>query len=129
MVFDAILSNIDEVLSINPSATVFVFGDFNVHHKDQLTYSGGTDRPGEPCYTFLISNDLIFLTQIPDYNSHSSALVDLFLSSNLGICSTAAFPPLRNFDCVAVSAFIDFPSNSEGHAPVHHIANDYSRGD
>ena len=41
-VFDSISSNIDEVLSINPSA-VFVFGDFNVHHKDWLTYSGGTD--------------------------------------------------------------------------------------
>ena len=40
----------DEVLSINPSANVFVFGDFNVHHKDWLTYSGGTDRPGELCY-------------------------------------------------------------------------------
>ena len=34
MVFDSISSNIDEVLSINPSANVFVFGDFNVHHKD-----------------------------------------------------------------------------------------------
>ena len=33
-VFDSILSNIDEVLSINPSANGFVFGDFNVHHKD-----------------------------------------------------------------------------------------------
>ena len=32
--FDSISSNIDEVLSINPSADVFVFGDFNVHHKD-----------------------------------------------------------------------------------------------
>ena len=40
-VFDSISSNIDEVLSINPSANVFVFGDFNVHHKDWLTYSGG----------------------------------------------------------------------------------------
>ena len=40
----------DEVLSINPSANVFVFGDFNVHHKDWLTYSGGIDRPGELCY-------------------------------------------------------------------------------
>ena len=49
-VFDSISSNIDEVLSINPSANVFVFGDFNVHHKDWLTYSGGTDRPGELCY-------------------------------------------------------------------------------
>ena len=46
-VFDSISSNIDEALSINPSANVFVFGDFNVHHKDWLTYSGGTDRSGE----------------------------------------------------------------------------------
>ena len=48
-VFHSILSNIDEILSINQSAKVFVFGDFNVHHKDCLTYSGGTDRPGEFC--------------------------------------------------------------------------------
>ena len=41
MVFDSISSNIDEVLSNNPSA-VFVFGDFNVQHKDWLTCSGGT---------------------------------------------------------------------------------------
>ena len=33
-VFDSISSNIDEVLSINPSANVFVFGDFSVYHKD-----------------------------------------------------------------------------------------------
>ena len=52
MIFYSISSNIDEVLSINPSANVFVFGDFNVHHKDWLTYSGGTDRPGELCYNF-----------------------------------------------------------------------------
>ena len=44
--FDFILSNIDEVLSINPSANVFVSGDFNVHHKDRLIYSGETDTPG-----------------------------------------------------------------------------------
>ena len=50
--FDSISSNIDEVLSINPSANVFVFEDFNVHHKDWLTYSGGTDWPGELCYNF-----------------------------------------------------------------------------
>ena len=46
----SISSNIDEVLLINPSATVFVFGDFNIHHKDWLTYSSGADRPGELCY-------------------------------------------------------------------------------
>ena len=65
MVFDSISSNIDEVLSINPSANVFVFGDFNVHHKDGLTYSGGTDRPGELCYNFSISNDLSHIVNFP----------------------------------------------------------------
>ena len=82
-VFYSISSNIDEVLSINPLANVFVFGDFNIHHKDWLTYSGGTDRPGELCYNFSISNDLTqmvnFPTRIPDCDSHSPALLDLFL--------------------------------------------------
>ena len=73
-VFDSISSNIDEVLSINPSARVFVFGDFNVHHKDWLTYSGGTDPLGQLCYNFSISNDLTqmvsFPLWIPDWDSH-----------------------------------------------------------
>ena len=51
-VFDSISSNIDQVLSINPSANVFLFGDFSVHHKDWLTYSGGIDRSVELCYNF-----------------------------------------------------------------------------
>ena len=33
-VFDSILSNIDEILLINSCANAFVFGDFNVYHKD-----------------------------------------------------------------------------------------------
>ena len=84
-VFDSVSSNIDEVLSINPSANVYVFGDFNVHHRDWLTYSGGTDRPCELCYNFSISNDLSqivnFPTRIPDCDSHSPTLLDLFISS------------------------------------------------
>ena len=43
-VFDSISSNIDEVLSMNLFPNMFVFGDFNVHHKGWLTHSGGTDR-------------------------------------------------------------------------------------
>ena len=77
---------------------MFVFGDFNVHHKDWLTYSGGTDRSGELCYNFSISNDLTqmvhFPTQIPDCDSHSPALLDLFISSDASIRSKKAFPPL-----------------------------------
>ena len=54
-VFDSVSSNIDKILLVNPSANVFVFGDFNIHHKDWLTYSGGTDQPGELSYNFSIS--------------------------------------------------------------------------
>ena len=96
-IFDSISSNIDEVL---------------VHHKDWLTYSGGTDSPGKLCYNFSISNNLTqmvkFPTRIPDCDSHGPALLDLFLTS---ICSTMASSPLGNSDHVVVSVSIAFPSN------------------
>ena len=123
-VFYSISSNIDEVLSTNPSVNVFVFGDFNIHHKHWLTYSGGTDRPGELCYNFSISNDLTqvvnFPTQIPDCDSHSPALMDLFISSDTSIFSTMAFPPLENH--VVVSVSIDFPINSKQDTLFHRLA-------
>ena len=50
------------------------------------TYSGGIDRPGELCFNFSILNDLTqmvnFPTWIPDCDSHSPALLGLFLSSD-----------------------------------------------
>ena len=101
-IFDSISSNIDDVLSINPNANVFVFGDFHVHHKDWLTYSGGTDRTGELFYNFSISYDLTqmgnFPTRIPDCDSHGPSILYLFISSDVSICSTMAFPPLGNSD-------------------------------
>ena len=132
-VFNSVSSNIDEVLAINPPANVFVFGDFSVYHKDWFTYSGGTDRPGKLCYNFSISNDLTrmvnFPTRIPDCDSHSPALLDLFLSSDASICSTMAFPPLGNSDHTVFSVSIDFPTNSQHDTPFHRIAYDYSRAD
>ena len=105
-VFDSVSPKIDEVLLINPSANVFVFGDFNIHHKDWLTYSGGTDQPGELCFNFSISNDLTqmfnFPTRIPDCDSDSPALLNLFLSCVTSIYSTIAFPSLGNSDHVVV---------------------------
>ena len=74
-VFDATSCYIDEVLSINPTANLFVIGGFNVNHKDWLTNSGGTERPGELCYNSSISNDLIQMvnspTQICDFDCQS----------------------------------------------------------
>ena len=113
-VLDFISSNIDQVLPINPSANVFLFGDFSVYHKDWLTCSGEIDRSVELCYNFSISNDITqmvnFPTRIPNCDSHTPALLDLFLLPGASICSTKAFPPLRNSDHDAVSDSTDFPS-------------------
>ena len=132
-IFDSISSNIGQVPSINLSTNVFVFGDFNVHHKDWLTYSGGTDRSGQLCHKFSISNELIqmvkFPTRIPDCDSHSPTFLDLFISSDASICSTMAFSPLGNSDHVVVSVSIDFPSNSQRDASFHCMAYDCSRAD
>ena len=116
-VLDSISSNIDQIVSINPSTNVIVFGDFNVHHKDWLTYSGGTDRPGELCYKFSISNDLTQMVNspiwIPDCHSHNPVLLDLFISTDTSIWSTMAFLSLGNSDHVVVSVSIDFSINSK----------------
>ena len=68
-----------------------------------------------------------FSTHIPDCDSHNSALLNLFISSDPSICSTMAFPPLGNSDVVSVS--IDFPSYSQRDAPFYHIAFDYTSAD
>ena len=70
-----------------------------------------------------------FPTRIPDCDSHSPALLDLFLTSDASICSTMAFALLGNSDHVVVSVSIDFPTNSQQDAPFHLIAYDYSRAD
>ena len=54
-----------------------------------------------------------FPTWIPDCDSHSPALLDIFVSSNASICFTMAFPPLGNSDHTVVSVSIDFPSYSQ----------------
>ena len=70
-----------------------------------------------------------FRTWVPDCDSHSPALLDLFLYSGASICSMMAFAPLGNSDHVVVSVSIDFPTNSQQDASFHRIAYDYSRAD
>ena len=122
-VSDSISSNIEEVLSINPSANVFVFGDVSVHHKGWLTYSGGTDRPGD------LTQIVNFPTRISDCDSHSPDFLGLFLCSDARISSTMDFPPLVNSDHVVVSVSIEFPPTSQRYSPFYHIVYDYSRAD
>ena len=70
-----------------------------------------------------------FPTQIPDCDSHSPALLDLFISSDASICSTMAFPSLGNSDHVVVPVSTDFPTNSQRDVLFHCIAYDYFHAD
>ena len=70
-----------------------------------------------------------FPTQIPDCDSHSPSLFDLFLSSDASICVTIVFPLLGNSDHVFVSVSINFLSNSKRDALFHCIAYDFSCAD
>ena len=119
-----------DVLTINRYANVFVLADFNVHHKDWLTYSGGTDRSGELCYNFSISSNLTqmvnFPAWIPDCDSQ---LFQIYLFLDTSICSAMAFSPLEYSNHVVVSVSIDFPPYWQWDALFHHIAYDYSRAD
>ena len=69
------------------------------------------------CYNFCISNDLTqmvnFPPWIPDCDSHSPALLDLF----------------GNSDHADVSVSIDFSSKSQRNALFHRMAYDYSHAD
>ena len=84
------------------------------------SYSGGTNRSGEPCYNFERPySDLIFSAWIHGCDSGSPALL------NLSICSVVAFPPLKSSYHVGVSVSIDFRSNSmwgrgKGECPPFH---------
>ena len=108
-----------------------VFGAFNVHDKDWCIYSGETDRPEVLFHHFSISNDLAqivnFFTPMSDCDSQSYCF--RLLSSDLSICSTVAFPALRNCDHVAASVSLAFLSNSKNDGPSHCTAYVFSRAD
>ena len=130
-VFDSISSNVDEVLSINPSPNVFVFGD--------LTSIIRTGLPILVELIDLVNSVIIFLSQATLIRwltfllgSQTVILTVLLFWSYFflrTLCSTKAFPPLRNSDHVVVSVSIDFPSYSQRNTPFHRIAYDYSFAD
>ena len=90
---------------------MFVFVDFNVYHKDWLTYSCEVIHRINSVIFFYLQQPYYlvnFPSRIPDFDSRSLALLDLFLSSDASISSTMVFPPSENFDHVVVSGSIDF---------------------
>ena len=114
-----------EVLQINPSAVIFC-ATFNVDHEDWLTYSGGTDRPGDRP-SFSTSTDLTqianFPAQIASCDSYSPVffiIISFFFL--IPVFAPQWFSLFYNFDHVVVLVCIDFQSNSLHDAMFHRIA-------
>ena len=116
---------------INPSANVFVFGGFNIHRKDWLTYSCGADRPGELYYNFFISNDLIQIVSFPALihgccsQSSSSGFISFFWHNYLfynGVPSIGkSWLCCLSFQCLSVKLKRD--------VTFYYIAYNYLRAD
>ena len=100
-IFYAISSNIDEARSVRPSANVFVFGDFNVHHRDWLN---SFDRTVKLCYNFLnISN--VIITQMTLFRRLTFLLCSLTVTLTILLYWMYLFLLTRVFVLVFFSLF------------------------
>ena len=81
--------------SFNPSTIEFVIGESKNHHKDWLNNYDGINRLGELCYNISISNDPTQMVKFPTWIPECFFFY-LLRFSETSICSTVAFPPVRN---------------------------------
>ena len=116
--FDAISSRMDEVLSVNPFADVFFFGDCNnLYHKDWLTFSGWAGRSDRSQTTWVrwlnfYLDSWLWLSQF--------CSLDFLLFSHPSICSAGHFLII-----FVVSVSTNFSLNSSGDASFHCTTNDF----
>ncbi|KAL7636546.1 UNVERIFIED_CONTAM: hypothetical protein RMT77_013321 [Armadillidium vulgare] len=104
--FDYLNSKIEHILSSSPFSEIIVLGDFNVHHRQWLSYSSH-DPAGELAYNFSIQNNLEQLvqlpTRIPDRLGDEPNILDLFLTSYPSPYTVKLFPPLGSSDHLLIS--------------------------
>ena len=131
-VVEAVSKSIDSALTSHPSANVFVFGDFNVHHEEWLN-SRLTSEAGRQVHNFALSQSLHqtvnFVTRFPDREDQSPSLLDLFLTSNPTICQTSSSSALGKSDHVVVNIQINLSVKDAQESPFHRTLYSYDRGD
>ena len=97
---EAVSSNIDKALILQPPGNIMVCGDFNAHNTEWLGHSHTTDVAGMFCREFAMSQDFTqivdFLTRIPDPDDHQPYLLGLILCTNPDSCTFASHHPWEN---------------------------------
>ena len=132
VVLDVVSDKIDSLLAKYPSAQVAVFGDFNVHNKEWLTFSRTTDSNGQAAEAFATSQNLVQIvsspTRVPDRANDAGHLLDLFLTSDPDAYQHIVSSPLGSSDhCVVTVTRKDSPSIVS--APYHRTVYQYSKAD
>ena len=97
-VVEAVSSNIDKALILQPSANIIICGDFNTHYTEWPCHSHTIDVANLFCQEFAMAQDLTQIVDLPtrisDCDDHQPYLLDLFLCSNPDFCTVASHPPL-----------------------------------
>ena len=85
-VVEAVSSNIDKALILQPSANIMVYGDSNAHNTEWFGHSHTTDVAALFCQEFAMARELSQIvdvpTRIPARDDHQTYLLDLFLCFN-----------------------------------------------
>ena len=133
--FDSVSSNFDKALSMYSTVKILIFGGINVHHRNWLTYSGRTGRPGELCYNFwLCYNSVINLEcWLPHLHTWlwytQSSVSDLFVTSGSELCSAKVSHPMGNSNHLVVSPSIGILLTLLRDAMFHYADSNYSWAD
>lgn len=97
--FDRIAENINDILSDQPSVSIQICRDFNIHHKEWFVHSDIlTDEQGKYWRDFSIAYGLTQIldkpTRVPDITGHCARHLGLFLTSYIDKYSSEALTSL-----------------------------------
>jgi len=133
IVIDSVSESIDKALVAHPSANIFIFGDFNIHHSEWLPFSGPTSEAAINTFNFAISQSLTqlvdFPTRFPDRSDHNPSLLDLFLSSHPDICRVSSSSPLGKSDHAVGNVEINLNVPGASDSPRHRTLYSFEHGD
>ncbi|XP_047140024.2 probable RNA-directed DNA polymerase from transposon BS [Hydra vulgaris] len=131
-ILDVISDQIDQALSLYPSANIVVVGDFNAHHTDWLG-SSVSDSAGVKALNFCLSQSLTqivnFPTRFPDNPNHLPSPLDLCLVLDPSQCSISPHSPLGTSDHGLISLKLLSNSSTSSESPYHRTTYNYLKAD
>ena len=132
-IFESISEKIDTILLSQPSASIHICGDFNIHHKEWLIHSNTTDFEGRYCHNFALAYELSQIidgpTRVPDVTGHTPSLLDLFLTSSPNTCTHSICSPLGSSDHCLIEVNIESKCVQTNDVPFHRRVFRYSKAD